>query len=62
MYLATRFLKFSIFLFGTSRSDEDINSTHSFILTSMFDANEQCFSDIQSPVNIPRTGEISETN
>ena len=62
MYLATRFLEVSIFLFGTSRSDEEINSTHFFKLSSMFDGNEECFSDIQSPVNIPRTGEISETN
>jgi hypothetical protein len=62
MYLATRFLKVSIFLFGTSRSDEEINITQSNSLSSIFDGNEECLSDIQSPVNIPRTGEISETN
>ena len=56
MYLAARFLKVSIFLFGCSRSDEDINSTHTNSISSLYGA-EECFSDMQSPINIPRTGD-----
>ena len=61
MYLATRFLKVLIFLFGCSRSDEEINSTNSVSLSSMFDGTGQCFSDMQSPINITRTGETRLT-
>ena len=57
MYLAARFLKVTIFLFGCSRSEEDINSTHQTSRSSFFYGPEECFSDMQSPINIPRTGD-----
>ena len=56
MYLAARFLKVSIFLLGCSISDEDINSIHTTSISSLYGA-EECFSDMQSPINIPRTGD-----
>ena len=57
----TRFIKVFIFLFGYSKSNED-NSTSAVSFSTAFDDIEECASEKQSPINIPRTGEISGTN
>ena len=57
----TRFIKVFIFLFGYSKSNED-NSTSAMSSSTVFDDIEECASEKQSPINIPRTGEISGTN